>query len=124
MRTLAVLVALVIVGTLILLIYLAIRESKQERQEREKRAQDDAAWAFHHYVHEGQTVVTASKIVPETGEVLEEVVIERIPADDPDFSRKFEAASLEAQVRANELGRGGNIEQIRQEVADRNRRRQ
>jgi pyridoxamine 5'-phosphate oxidase family protein len=68
-----------------------------------------ASWRFRHYTRDGDTVVTVSKVVPGTDEVLEEQVLNRFPVTDPNWEELFLSAQLEAEQRAFHLNAGGSL---------------
>jgi hypothetical protein len=83
---------------------------------RELKLHAAARWVFRHYDNGPERVMTASKVVPVSGHVLEEIVVDSIPENAPDFAARYDLAEMEAEERVAQLNRGGNIEQIRREL--------
>jgi pyridoxamine 5'-phosphate oxidase family protein len=88
--------------------YLTVGQARLE-QARQRR---QAAWQFRHYAHDGNTVVAVSKIVPGTDEVLEELVLTRFPANDPNWEQLFLTGREEAEQRAFHLNSGGSVTEL------------
>jgi pyridoxamine 5'-phosphate oxidase family protein len=100
MRVIAILLVIIILALAAWGVYHLTIGQARRRQLTQRR---QATWRFRHHTRDGDTVVAVSKVVPETGEVLEEQVVRRFASTDPDWEELFLSARLEAEQRAFHL---------------------
>ena len=99
MRVLLLLAEVAVVLVVAYLVYGAVAGLARGRR---PRSVAGGQWQPHHYADAGQTVVTVARM-SQSGQVIEEHVVARIPDSDDDWSRKFLLAKQEAEERAFHL---------------------
>jgi hypothetical protein len=97
--TVVMLEALLVVGIVGVLLYLAVRALLSSQVPEPHRALKAGHWRTAHYDVDGHTKVVVQRVTPAGTDVLDEHVIAEIPVSEPDYDELFMTAMATARQR-------------------------